>query len=268
MRSIQAKNLPKLINASLVMFIAVLGLSTGCGMVKDGKTNPVAGASSPISLTPFEQLTGEWVGIYRTLDSGKPTGEALSAKLTFNENGDFSFVLDSDLTARVEGQWTEFQGKTLILRVTGSSIPRIGSSSKVVEPKYELLGSSLLISSDAYELKLGRKAAPTTPQSPGGWHSNFVGNWTCRGTAQRNSTVLISDAAEFKLSSVRPNERAFIAVGNLSPSATAALILMPTSSSDAIPAGSSFELRQTGSSYELFFNRADLTQSNLGDCRK
>ncbi len=253
---------------SIIASIVTLGVTLGCGMVKDDKKKPGTDTPAPLSLTPFEQLTGEWVGIYRTLESGKASGEALSASLSFSENGDFALSLDSNSTARVEGQWNEFQGKTLILRITGSSIPRIGSSNQVAEPKYELLGSSLLISTDSYELKLGKKAAPATAQGPGGWHTTFVGSWVCVGEGQIKTTLLITDSADFKLSSVRKNERAFIAVGKLSPSDSSSLNLVPSASSDPLPEGAYFELRLNGASAELFLDRKDSSQAKLGHCQK
>jgi hypothetical protein len=251
---------------STTLALAML-MTSACGP-KDDKNNGSGQAAPPLELSAFEQLTGEWVGIYRALEAGKPIGDASSASAALKDNGDFAISLDADATARVEGQWNEFQGKSLLLKVTGSSMPRISVSGKVVEPAYELLGSSLRITGEAFELKLSKKSAPTGPQGPGGAQSSFVGTWTCEGASQRKTSLVISGSDEFKLSSVRPNERIFIAQGKASASASGGLKLVPVSSSDPLPEGAFFEIRQSNASTEIFLHRDDTKQFRLGQCRK
>jgi uncharacterized protein YceK len=253
----------------ILMPLVTLVMMSGCGMlIKDDKNKPAAGAPAPITLTPFEQMTGEWVGIYHTIDEGKPLGEAQSLTASFRENGQFTLAMDSDASARVEGYWNEFQGKSLILRISGSSISRVGSAGKVAEPTYELSGSSLRIASEAYELKLSKKPGPTSPESPGGWHSVFMGTWVCLAASHRKTTIVISEPGDFKLSSVLGNERTFIALGKVNPKDSNSVQLTATSSSDPVEEGASFDLQQSSKSTELFFTRKNLTQSLLGSCHR
>ena len=260
-----SKLLPSLLPA---MFAALVVLSS-CGMlIKDDKSKPAAGTPPPVSLTPFEQMTGEWIGIYRAIDEGKPLGEAQSLTASFRENSQFTMTLDADASARVEGYWSEFQGKSLILRVSGSSISRIASAGKVAEPTYELLGSSLRIASTTYELKLSKKQAGPSPESPGGWHSMFMGTWMCLGQSQRKTTIVISEPADFKLSSILGNERTFIALGKVSLSDSNSIELTASSSSDPLEDGASFALQQSSASTELLFTRKNLAKSKLGNCHR
>ena len=253
----------------LTVFLTLMSLAStfsACGQ-KDDKDQEKSG-QTPLSLSPFEQLSTEWTGIYRALEDGKPMGDASGCRVVFSQDGTFSIKLDEDASAKVEGQWSEFQGKTLILRISGSSMPRVGSSGKVIEPSYELLGSSLRVSSQSFELKLTKKSGSVQqPTAPGGT-STFTGAWTCSNTDNRKSKILITESWDFKLSSVRQNERAFVSQGKAGITDAATLKLTPTASSDPLPTGAYFELRQAGIGADFVMISSTGPVVKLGVCKK
>jgi hypothetical protein len=80
--------------------------------------------------------------------------------------------------------------------------------------------------------------------------------------------VVIDDKWHFKLSSIRPQERAFVAEGEVKQSTTDSVQLSISSSSDAVSPNSFFELRRNSSMTQLLFVRRDSAPQNLGNCRK
>ena len=252
--------------ASILMTLVLPVCIIACG-TREG--NDRGNDNTPsLNLTPFEQLTGQWSGIYRGLDSGKPLGDAVAATMNLLADGAFNMSLDSDPSARVEGSWAEFQGRSLILKISGSTIPRIGISGKVVEPAYELLGSSLRVTTENFELKLAKKSTDSSSPTNGD-HSRFDGTWLCDDGGGRKTKLAITEDKTFTLASQRAGERIFVSQGTVLSREPALFHLIPSSSSDPLPEGSFFEFQLAAGKAELRLNKGQPTQiAKIGICRK
>jgi|LakMenEpi03Aug12_release.lakeMendotaPanAssembly.Ray.scaffolds.fasta_scaffold13822_12 hypothetical protein len=251
--------------------IAILAMSflvSACG-VKDN--NDGAGSQNPdLNLSPFEQLTGQWNGLYQAIENGKPFGDAVEAILTLESNSSFLLSLKNPDTASATGEWSEFQGRSLIFKISGSTIPRIGSSGKLIETTYELLDSSLRVATENFELKLTRKSE-TPGDTPDGSTPNprILGNWTCRTAAGRATNMVIYNNGKFSLTSRAAGERVFLAAGTyLIPGGSSSTVnLIPHEVTDPLPRGSYFQFTQNQGDNRLWLKSMSPDQDkDLGPC--
>jgi hypothetical protein len=140
-----------------MIIISTPALILACGK-KDEKDGGGGNGDSPgAPLTAFEQITGNWNGIYVAISDGKPFGEWQPISASFRADGGFSLTLDNDSAATVTGKWTQFQGTSMIWTISDSTISPIGTRGQVVQPNYALEGRGLRISADKFEIKLPGK---------------------------------------------------------------------------------------------------------------
>lgn len=238
-----------------------------CG-VRDN--NDGGDGGSDLNLTPTEQLAADWTGLYRTVDDGKPSGEPQETTLRLLSNGTFILTLNGNEAARVEGEWSEFQGRSLILKISGSSIPRIGVAGKLIEPSYDLLGSSLKITNDKFELKLYKR--PGGDDSNGGSNQpnpGIIGQWRCKSSADRTTSIVLSNNNTFRLTSLARNEQMFLASGSFQTEQSSVLILNPSKTSAPLAEGSFFQLVMSTTRGELSLMSTDgRNQKELGNCSR
>lgn len=250
------------------IFLLVCSLSmAACGVRDNDKPN---GSTEPdLQLSPFEQMVGEWSGIYRAIESDKPFGDASEAVLKLGADGTFNLTLNGQEDARVIGQWSEFQGRSLIMKIQGSSVPRIGSAGKLIEPIYEMQGSNLRISDLKFELKLTRKTANPgeTPSSTP--PTGIFGSWNCADNNGRQTLIKLSNDNSFALSSTKVGERLFLASGKFSDDGVSGITMTPNQTSDRLPDQSYFQLRFMAGKGELKI-RSDIanTETILGTCSR
>ncbi len=250
--------------ASIVVATLLVG---ACG-VRDNDDNK-GSENGDLNLTPFEQLRGEWNGTYSAIENGRPHGEAVEATLKLEPNGAFLLTLHNNDSARVLGDWSEFQGRSLILKISGSTIPRVGSSGKIIEPTYLLLASSLRILNEQFELKL-TKREETPHEHPGGNSpdTRVIGNWRCKSEAGRTTNLVLYGNWDFSLTSIAPGERLFLASGAMRNPQGSVLNLYPSNVTDPLPVGSYFQLTTApGQSQLLLRSDVEAQQStSLGAC--
>jgi hypothetical protein len=252
---------------SAALYILTSLVIISCGK-KDEEKKGSGTDREGLTLSPFEQISTEWSGSYKALNEGESFGEVSFVTANFSASNEFVMTVDGDASGKVEGRWSEFQGKNLILRITGSNISRIGSAGKIVEPLYELTGQSLRISSPNFEMKLTRQSSAETGQSPGSKPSFFSGSWICDDGRNRKTKILIDDSTNYQLSSLRQPERAFTAQGKTNLISSDILKLTADITSDAVAPGSYFELHKRDQNSELTFHRPDLEGINFGRCAK
>ncbi|MEI6399413.1 MAG: hypothetical protein WCO71_11645, partial [Pseudomonadota bacterium] len=243
----------------ILISTATLALVLSCGK-KDEKDGNGNGAPPPVGLSPFEQITGDWTGIYAALSDGKPIGNWLPISANFHGDGNFILRLENDDTAVVSGEWSQFQGASMIWKIGESTISPIGVKKQVVQPNFALEGSSLRINSEGFEIRLPGKRNNDTPQDGPMSESLGTGSWNCEA-AGRQSKVVLDENHEFRLSSVSQGERAFVARGASSLTSDSIMTLTPRFVSDALPEGSYFELRQTARNIDLFFIKSTAKES-------
>jgi len=252
---------------SFVFLLVCSLLMAACGVRDNDKPNDSSGPD--LQLSPFEQLVGEWSGIYRAIESDKPFGDASEAVIKLSADGTFNLTLNGQENARVIGQWSEFQGRSLIMKIQGSSVPRIGSAGKLIEPIYEMQGINLRISDLKFELKLTRKADKPgeTPNSTP--PTGIFGSWSCSDSDGRQTLIKLSNDNSFSLSSTKEGERLFLASGRLSDEGSAGLRLTPSQTSDRLPDQSYFQLKFMAGSGELKL-KSDTTNidTRLGVCTR
>jgi hypothetical protein len=249
----------------LVLFAA--SFLVNCGS-KDDKGDNTAGTQDPMQLSPAEQLTADWNGIYRSISNNVPSSEPLEATARFTADRQFEITLQQDQTARVVGTWSEFQGKNLILKITGSTISPIGATGKIVEANFDLLGENLRIYSPTFDLRLTKESSSKPSDSAGTANHFFQANWSCNDGAGRTTRVFIDEKWHFKLSTIRTGERAFVAEGDLSSVSEDLAQLKIQSSSDPLAQGSLFEFRRNTNNTTLILTRPESPSLNLGTCRK
>jgi len=251
-----------------VAILAMSFLVTACG-VKDNDDG--AGSQNPdLNLSPFEQLTGQWDGIYQAIENGKPFGEAAEANLKLEANGSFLLSLKNPGAPSATGEWSEFQGRSLILKISGSTIPRIGSSGKLIEATYELLRSSLRIATENFELKLS-KITEAPDDTPDGNSPNprILGNWACSSAAGRVTNIVIYNNGRFSLTSRAASERVFLASGTylIPGGSSSTLNLMPHEVTDPLPRGSYFQFTTAPGRSALWLKSMSPDQDkDLGPC--
>lgn len=223
-----------------------------------------------LNLTPVEQLAADWTGLYRAVEDGKPSGEPHETTLRLLSNGIFSLTLNDNEAARAEGEWSEFQGRSLILKISGSTIPRIGVAGKLIEPSYELLGSSLKITNDKFELKLYKRSG--SGDSNGGSNQpnpGIIGQWRCKSSADRSTSIILSNTNTFRLTSLAPNEQIFFASGSFQTEQSSILILKPSKTSAPLAEGSFFQLVMSSTKGELSLISTDTgNKKELGSCSR
>jgi hypothetical protein len=233
-----------------------------CGK-KDDKNS--SGGATPLPLTAAEQISGEWNGIYRGMVDGRPSSDAYVVNANFSSDGKFQIVNPNDVSAFVRGNWNEFQGKSLLLSVSESSIPKIGLAGALIEASYDLVGSQLRFGSATFEVKLSKKAV-STPADP--VSSKIFGKWRCKSGDNRVSVLELLESSEFRLSSQGRGERVFIAKGAIESSSGNSFRLITRQSSDPVPSGSVFIFEINGELGTLRFSRSDNTSVDLGTCEK
>ncbi len=252
---------------SFVFLLVCSLLMAACGVRDNDKPENKDGAD--LQLSPFEQLVGEWAGIYRAIENEKPFGDASEAVMKLGADGVFNLTLNGQEDARVVGQWNEFQGRSLIMKIQGSSVPRIGSAGKLIEPIYEMQGSNLRISDLKFELKLTRKTDKPgeTPSSTP--PTGVFGSWNCADNNGRQTLIKLSSDNSFGLSSTKVGERLFLASGKLSDEGVSGIILTPNQTSERLPDQSYFRLRFMAGKGELKL-RSDIsnTETSLGACSR
>ena len=242
-------------------------LVSACG-VRDNDDNK-GSENSNLNLSPLEQLRGEWVGIYSAIENGRPHGEAAEATLKLEANGAFLLALNNNGSERVLGEWSEFQGRSLILKISGSTIPRVGSSGKIIEPTYLLLASSLRILNEQFELKLTkRQETPSEPPGENSPDTKVIGNWRCKSETGRTTNLVLSVNWNFSLTSIAPGERLFLASGVIRNPQGSILNLYPSNVTDPLPVGSYFQLTTNPERSQLLL-RSDVEaqqSTSLGVC--
>jgi hypothetical protein len=237
--------------------------------VKDN-TDGAGSQNAELNLTPFQQLTGQWDGIYQAFENGKPFGDAAEANLKLEANGSFLLTLKNPDAPSATGEWSEFQGRSLILKLSGSTIPRIGSSGKLIETTYELLRSSLRVATENFELKLSKRTdAPD--DTPDGTSPNprILGNWVCSSAAGRATNMVIYDNGKFSLTSRAAGERVFLAAGTylIPGGSSSTLNLIPHEVTDPLPRGSYFQFTQSQGDNRLWLKAMSPDQEkDLGSC--
>ena len=250
--------------AITILFIT---FATGACGVKNNDDGS-SGQNTDLNLSPYEQLTGHWNGIYRAIENGKPFGEAAEATLKLESNGSFLLTLKSPDAASATGDWNEFQGRSLILKISGSTIPRVGSSGKLVETAYELLSSSLRIATDNFELKLAKQVEnPGDRPGENRPDPRILGNRICNSASGRSTNIVLYDNGRFSLTSRAGNERVFLASGKFVVIEGYTLNLVPSNVTDPLPKGSYFQLTTAPGRSELWLK--SMTQNkdtNLGRC--
>jgi hypothetical protein len=249
-------------------FLLVCSLITvGCGVRDNDKPSDSGGTD--LQLSPFEQLVGEWSGIYRAIENDKPFGDASEAYMKLGADGIFSLTLNGQEDARVIGQWSEFQGRSLIMKIQGSSVPRIGSSGKLIEPFYEVQGSNLRISDLKFELKLTRKIDKPgdTPSSTPA--TGIFGSWSCSDNGGRQTLIKLSNDNSFGLTSTKEGERLFLASGRFADEGNSGIKMTPNQTSDRLPDQSYFQLKFVAGKGELKL-KSDLAniEISLGACSR
>ncbi len=251
-----------------VVFLLVTSLLTAaCGVRDNDKPNDSSGPD--LQLSPFEQLVGEWSGIYRAIENDKPFGDASEALMKLGADGSFNLNLNSQDEARVVGQWNEFQGRSLIIKIQGSSVPRIGSAGKLIEPIYEMQGSNLRISDSKFELKLTRKTDKPGDTPSSNPTTGVLGSWSCSNNDGRRVLIKLSNDNSFGLTSTKEGERLFLASGRFSDEGGAGIKLTPTQTSDRLPDQSYFQLKFVSGKGELRL-KSDVANvdTTLGVCSR
>lgn len=236
-----------------------------CGK-KDDKNSKGEGESPKLSL--FEQLSAEWVGSYKAMNDGKVIGEPSLAQATFAGDGTFRIAVQGEAIGGVEGQWNEFQGETLILRIVKSDISRIGSPGKIVEPLYELIGSGLRVMGANFELNLTRKSQSTDGPGSASGKTKFIGGWICDDGLGRKTKMVVTDSDTYLLSSVKANERIFTSEGKATLQNADSLKLTADVTSDPLAPDSFFVLEPGGDRLELKLNRPGSDPVSFGICQK
>jgi hypothetical protein len=235
-----------------------------CG--KDDKAPGEGGSQEQLQLSTSEQIMAEWSGVYNALSAGEPVSETFAAKASFTADYQFEISLENNPSAKVVGTWNEFQGKTLILKISGSTISAVGSAGKIVETDLDLTGAALRIRNKNFDLRLSKKTTSIPSGDPVAGRHFFSGSWLCDNGAGRRTKISIDDDNNFKLSSVRATERAFVATGDLSEVAEARAVLSVSSSSDPLADGSYFELTKDGSNAQLMLSSPNSPPLRLGKC--
>jgi hypothetical protein len=240
---------------------------TSCGQRdSDKKQNPVGDPG--YQLTPSEQLVGDWYGLYRTLEGSQPFGDPSEVRLNFTSNGLVTILLQDASGARVEAEWQEFQGKSLIMTVTNSTMPRIGTAGKLLEISYELAGQSLILGNDAFQIKAAKRSSTNNPPS-GPTTPQYWGQWRCDGAGGRATHIKLQEPSDFTLSSVAPGERVLLVKGTASLDDSKDLRLSPVATSDHLGQGAYFKLSFGDmSKSQLFYNRGLSDSVLIGTCRR
>jgi hypothetical protein len=252
------------VHASIGIYMIVLIAS--CGVRDNDETR--GEASEDLNLSPTEQLIGQWNGLYRALENGRPFGDATETNLQLNENGRFLLKLSSNDSAQALGDWSEFQGRSLIMKISGSTIPRFGVAGKLIEPSYELLGQSLRIAGENFEIKLSKKSEGSGGDTGGNRPDPRIrGAWICKTTSGRTTKLQVSNGSSFSLTSTTAGERMFLATGTVTAAENGISILRPSRMSDPLPDGSFFQLEITSdrSELKLLSPKNDFNKT-LGNC--
>lgn len=247
--------------------LVMIGLIfVGCG--KDNDKDSDSGSQNPLQLSTAEQLMSDWNGVYNTLSDGEPSGDPMAAIATFKADYQFEIMLEQDANAKVTGTWSEFQGKTIILKILGSTMSSIGAAGKIVEADFDLIGNSLRVQNKSFILRLSKKAS-TTPTTPGSGDGQiFSGSWSCDDGVGRTSKITFDDQSNYKLITIRSGERALLATGSVANTADGEVGLKITSSSDPMESGSSFILRKIATGAQLFLSSGSGPMIDLGKCRR
>ena len=248
--------------ACSVAFLVILS----CGQ-RNEKDQAGSAPGPTLPLTASEQLLGEWSGIYRGIDGGKPVGEPAEINLIFDANGTLMMVLKDSSAARLEGHWQEFQGRSLIISVTASTMPRVGTTGKLIETPYELLGTSLLIGNSFFEIKASKRTT-SDHAIPGQTETGLFGQWICASSNDRKTIVSLAAPADFTLSSSKPGERLFVAKGTIAADEESGLRLVPTSVSDPIEEGAYFKLSGGDTKAQLMYSMGNRGSISLGNCHR
>jgi len=253
-------------HSTLQIFLFLMSLISfnSCG---NGDKNQGNGSQSQdLELTPSEQLVGDWNGIYRALENGKPIGDASEARMSLSPEAGFSIKLGAG-DALTMGEWSEFQGRSLILKISGSSIPRIGAAGKIIEPSYDLQGTNLHISNEFFELKLTKKSGESDSPSGDKPPTGSLGSWKCDDGLGRQTKLQLSQSNAFSLVSSKPGERLFYASGKVVSIQANVMKLVPSSVSDPLPTGSYFQFtRQANNSELVFIPESEGKNTSLGTC--
>jgi hypothetical protein len=251
----------------IFIFTATLPIALSCGK-KDEKGDSGNGATPP-ALTSFEQITGDWTGIYVALSDGKPFGDWQPINASFEVDGKFKMTLENDNAASVAGEWSQFQGTSMIWKITESTISPLGLKNQVVQPDYALEGNGLRIKSNQFEIRLPRKRNQDASTGGGAKESLGPGAWSCMGLGtDRESKIIIGDNHEFSLSTIRQGERAFVARGVSALRSETSMILTPQTVSDQIADQSYFELRVLNGNVVLIYIKSASSETVLGKCWK
>jgi hypothetical protein len=254
---------------SALCFLAIITQFTvsSCG-TRNKDDNDKDRRPQDYGLTPSEQLAGEWRGIYRTLEDGKPIGDPSEIIIQFSPKGSMTLQLKDTPDARLDGRWQEFLGKSLVVSVDNSTIPRIAVAGKMLEWAYELQGDSLMIRNEVFQIKATKQGTVGTP--PLGQPSEGIwGQWQCENSGSRKTYLQLKEPAEFNLSSVASGERIFLAKGSISVSGSSDYRLTPSTASTPIASDAYFVLASGNAQRsELTYYAGSRLLMNLGFCRR
>jgi hypothetical protein len=242
--------------------LTTLTLLASCGKKDSNKGDE---GQQPLQLTATEQIIGEWSGVYRGLEGGQPSSDAYMVNLSFGSDGKFSLSNPNDASAIVRGSWSEFQGKSLLLSISESTIPKIGVASTLIEVAYDLVGTQLKFGNLSFEVKIAKKQVsnPTEPTN-----ATLIGKWACDSSQQRISAVEFKEGSEYRLSTQGRGERIFISKGSVEVDSDKSLRLSIAQSSERVAQGSIFKFAISGPSATLSFVRGDGKVVYLGTCKK
>lgn len=157
---------------TLVSLVLLTLTLASCGK-KDKDEND--GGTAPLALTGAAALVGAWNGVYKSLDNEAKVVSIHPVELSFLEDGDFSWALTDDITAKVTGNWREFQGKSLFLTVQSSTISTIRAKKEIQEVWYEITGSTISIKDSSYEIVGTRTVSGGDVTG----ESKIAGHWIC-----------------------------------------------------------------------------------------
>jgi hypothetical protein len=254
---------------TIISLILVATSLSSCGQ-KFGKDKNQDSSTPELKLTPTEQLVGEWSGFYNAQDDGKIVGNGTATKVIFDDAGLFQLFLDQSKQIAVSGSWREFQGKTLFLSIKNSAVPRMGSSGDNIEASYNLMPSGLTISHSNFLIRIQKDQSVNTSHESGNWYS---GSWVCDGDNGRTSKISMSDSGDFLISSVKGNERPFIASGKIQSPATSSenkwlLKLIPATYSQSLPTDAYFEFSQSSENVFPLVLKNSSKSKLVGNCHK
>lgn len=166
----------------------VIAVSLGClACGKGGGPTGIGdgfGKGGTGDAKPNAWLGGSWLGTYQ-LKNDDPETTSLTAKFAPVEerSGNFSLTLPERDGAIVTGQYQDFAGTSLLLKIGDSSVSNIGNKGSTTTIDYDLIGNALKITNERVLIRLVRE---NTGGGGGGGGTTEIptpdgvfGHWNC-----------------------------------------------------------------------------------------